>query len=70
MSTERKLIISIDKDGNVTAEINGVKGPSCKDYTKLIEQLIEGKIINETLTSEYYEQEIKTDDRSHLSNNL
>ncbi|NML41019.1 DUF2997 domain-containing protein [Chitinophaga sp. G-6-1-13] len=64
------MIISIDKDGNVTAEINGVKGSSCKDYTKLVEQIIEGQIINETLTSEYYEQEVKTDDRSHLSNNL
>ncbi|MBC9931986.1 DUF2997 domain-containing protein [Chitinophaga qingshengii] len=66
----RKLIISIDKEGNVTAEINGVKGPSCKDYTKLVEQLVEGNIIHETLTSEYYEQEVKTDDRSQLSNNL
>lgn len=70
MSSQRKLIISIDKDGNVSAEINGVKGPSCKDYEKLIEQLVDGKIIDETLTSEFYEQEIKTDDRSNLSNKL
>ncbi|GEP88999.1 Protein of unknown function [Chitinophaga terrae (ex Kim and Jung 2007)] len=70
MASQRKLVISIDKEGNVTAEINGVKGPSCKDYEKLIEQLVDGMITDETLTSEFYEQENKNDDSTNLSNKL
>lgn len=66
----KQLIISIDKDGYVKAEISGVKGPSCKKYISLVEELVNGKAVNEELTAEYHQEQTDQQNDSSLSNNI
>lgn len=56
MAGNRQIIVSIDKDGYVKAEVSGVPGPDCKKYLSLIEEIVNGKATGETLTAEYYQQ--------------
>ncbi len=53
----KKLIITIGKDGNISGEISGVKGKKCLDYTRLLESIVEGKVIGQEYTQEYYQEE-------------
>jgi hypothetical protein len=54
----KKLIISIDKNGAVTAEVSGAKGKKCLDYIALLEDILEGKVASQEYTQEYYEQPV------------
>jgi hypothetical protein len=63
----KKLIISIDKDGFITAEVNGVKGEKCRDYLALLEDILEGKAITEELTQEYYEKPAKLNEEQSIN---
>lgn len=56
MAGNQQIIIAIDKDGFVKAEVSGVPGPDCKKYLSLIEDIVNGKATDETLTAEYYQQ--------------
>lgn len=67
--SKKKIIISIDKDGYVKAEITGVKGAACKEYIALVEEIVNGKVVDEELTSEYYQQELDQQNEAKLSNN-
>jgi hypothetical protein len=62
----KKLIISIDKNGLVSAEVNGVKGKKCRDYLALLEAILEGKAVAEELTPEYYEQPVTLIEEQHI----
>lgn len=53
----KKLIIKIKKDGTIEAETKGIKGKSCEDYVKLIEELTDSRVIDKEFTWEYYEEE-------------
>ena len=53
----KKLIISIDKNGFVNAEVTGAKGKKCLDYIALLENILEGKMVSQEYTQEYYEQQ-------------
>jgi hypothetical protein len=50
---EEKITIKIMPDGRVFAETDGVNGPKCVDYMKLIEEIVEGKIVKEWRKPEY-----------------
>ena len=50
-----KLIIKIKKDGSIESETIGIKGKSCENYIKLIEELTESKVTDIRHTREYYE---------------
>lgn len=51
---EEKIVIRI-KNGNVNIATQGIKGQSCKDITKNLENAL-GIISSEKLTDEYYEE--------------
>jgi hypothetical protein len=52
---ERKEIhCTIDDQGNMTFEIKGVKGSSCKDLADVLKRL--GRPLSEHRTVEYYQQ--------------
>ncbi|MCW3463998.1 DUF2997 domain-containing protein [Chitinophaga nivalis] len=68
MANSKKIIISIDKAGYVKAEISGAKGAACKEYIALVEELVNGKAVDETLTAEYYQQETGQSNESPISN--
>lgn len=56
MAERKELEITIGPDGEVTVRVNCVKGASCVDETKFLEQALGGEIESRELTSEYYEQ--------------
>jgi len=62
----KRLIISIDKNGLVTAEVSGVKGKKCSDYIALLEDILEGKTVSKEYTQEYYEQETLSNEEQHI----
>ena len=52
----KKIIVTL-VDGKATVKADGYKGETCKDATRLIEKAL-GQIIEDTPTSEMYEQDI------------
>jgi hypothetical protein len=53
---KQDIEITISKDGKVSFTVKGVKGSSCLDETKFLEQALGGGVLEQTATSEYYEQ--------------
>ena len=55
---KQDIEIVINAKGEVTFVVKGVKGGSCLDETKFLEQALGGEaaIVDQQKTSEYYEQ--------------
>jgi hypothetical protein len=55
---KQDIEIVINPKGEVTFEVKGVKGGSCLDETKFLEQALGGAaaIVDQQKTSEFYEQ--------------
>jgi hypothetical protein len=51
----KEIVIRIGVDGKVKVSVSGVKGGSCKDITKSIENAL-GSAENSEPTEEFYEQ--------------
>jgi len=58
MSVKKEIEIVINAKGEVTFQVKGVKGGSCLDETKFLEQALGGDaaVVDQQKTSEYYEQ--------------
>jgi len=54
----KKLRIQIFQDGQIQAEVLGVKGKKCTDYISLLEELLDAETIDSEYTSEFYEPEV------------
>jgi hypothetical protein len=52
------LEIEIDKHGRVRVKTSGVKGKSCLEYIKLVQQIV-GSPQSQELTAEFYEPDSK-----------
>ena len=64
----QEIRVSIDKDGKVQVEVNGVKGMGCTDITKALEEALGGEVERE-MTSEAYESvDQNMDNRDWLQN--
>lgn len=50
--------ITFKLDGTVEAKVEGVKGKSCTDYTKIVEEAL-GKASTSRTTSEYHEAPVR-----------
>ncbi len=55
---KQDIEIVINEKGEVTFTVKGVKGGSCMDETKFLEQALGGEaaVIDQQKTSEFYEQ--------------
>ena len=53
---KKELEITINPDGSVSVQVKCIKGQSCVDETKFLEEALGGKVESRELTSEYYEQ--------------
>src|SRR5262249_21005858 len=53
---EKTITITISPKGEVSFEVNGVKGKACLDETKFLEDALGGKVIAQESTAEMYEQ--------------
>lgn len=54
---KKQLKITLLPNGEIQMQTVGVKGKKCLDYVKMLEVLADARIMKQTLTSEYYEQE-------------
>ena len=53
---KQDIEIVISPTGEVTFTVKGVKGASCIDETKFLEDALGGEVVERQKTSEYYEQ--------------
>ena len=55
---KQEIEIVINAKGEVTFQVKGIKGGSCLDETKFLEQALGGDaaVVDQQKTSEYYEQ--------------
>ncbi len=53
---KQDIEIVINAKGEVTFQVKGVKGGSCIDETKFLEQALGGDVVDQQKTGEYYEQ--------------
>jgi len=58
MSERKELEITISPDGEVSVQVKCIKGQSCVEETKFLEDALGGKVESRELTSEYYEQPV------------
>lgn len=56
MNEVHEVEIIIQPDGQLKVEIQGVKGNTCLDITKELEQLLGNDIIDRNFTDEYNQQ--------------
>lgn len=54
--TKKEIEIIVTPDGEVRVTVKGVKGKSCVDFTKWLEEGL-GDVAERKLTSEFYERE-------------
>ncbi|MGM0574459.1 MAG: DUF2997 domain-containing protein [Myxococcota bacterium] len=55
MAKKRDLVITIDPDGNVNIQVEGVGGKDCVDFSKFLEDEL-GDVTEREFTSEYYQE--------------
>jgi hypothetical protein len=53
---KQDIEITISPSGEVSFTIKGVKGASCINETKFLEQALGGEVLERENTAEYYEQ--------------
>lgn len=53
----KQLRVQIFPDGQIKADVIGVKGKTCTDYIEILEQLLDAETIDSEYTAEYYETE-------------
>ncbi len=53
---KQDIEITISPSGEVTFTVKGVKGGSCLDETKFLEEALGGGVLDQQKTGEYYEQ--------------
>ena len=55
MAVKQDLVFSIDGDGNITIEVEGVKGKDCTEITRELEEAL-GIVVDRNFTAEYYQE--------------
>jgi hypothetical protein len=56
MAERKELEITITPDGEVQVRVKCIKGQSCVDETKFLEEALGDTVESRELTDEYYEQ--------------
>jgi len=54
----KKIKIRIYPDGRIQADIAGIKGKTCTNYIKILEEILNAETIDSNYTPEYYEPEM------------
>ena len=56
MNEIQEIDVVITADGKLTVDIHGAKGPACLTFTREMEALLGGQVLERDLNYEYYEQ--------------
>jgi Protein of unknown function (DUF2997) len=54
----KQVRVQIFPDGNVQADIQGIKGKTCVDYIRILEDILDAKAVDSSYSPEYYEIEL------------
>lgn len=65
---KKQLKIKLLPNGEIKMQTLGIKGKKCLDYSKLLEELADAKIVSQELTAEYYETEEYETEQDNLYN--
>lgn len=57
----KQIKIRVYPDGRIESETVGIKGKSCLNYIKEVEQLTGAKTVYSEFTEEYHQQEVHND---------
>lgn len=57
----KQIKIRVYPDGRIESETSGIKGKSCLNYIKEVEQLTGAKTVYSEFTEEYHQQEVHND---------
>lgn len=57
----KQIKIRVYPDGRIESETVGIKGKSCLNYIKEVEQLTGAKTVYSEFTEEYHQQEVRND---------
>lgn len=60
MSEQRRIRVSVARDGAVSAETLGILGPECLDQVSVLEGLLDAVATDSTLTQDYHRSEVNT----------
>ncbi|MDQ0090961.1 hypothetical protein J2T12_004387 [Paenibacillus anaericanus] len=55
--SSKQIRVRIFPDGQIKADVIGVKGKSCTEYIDILEQLLDAETVDSEYTAEYYETE-------------
>lgn len=55
--SKKQIRVQIFPDGQIKADVMGIKGKSCTSYIEILEQLLDAETINSDYTDEYFETE-------------
>jgi len=58
-----KVMMKVDKLGNVTIKVVGVTGPACEELTRELEEAL-GVVVSSKKTAEYHEKATQNDVQS------
>jgi len=59
--SEERIEVTIDRNGNVSMKVIGVKGPKCQEITAPIVEALGGEVLEHDTTPEFYEQILEED---------
>ncbi|MBN2566151.1 MAG: DUF2997 domain-containing protein [Candidatus Eisenbacteria bacterium] len=54
----KTIKVLIHRDGSVRVDIQGIKGKTCTDYIRLLEEVLDAEAIESAYTPEYLESEV------------
>lgn len=53
---KEEVVVKISKDGEISIEINGIKGVVCKDITSVLEQVLGVRVTSSIEKPEYFHE--------------
>lgn len=54
----KTIKVLIQRDGRVRVDVEGVKGKTCTNYIRLLEEVLDAETVDSAYTPEYYESEV------------
>ena len=50
----KKVTVTVNRDGTVEVDVNGVQGSSCQNYTEAVRKALGGEVIKDEKKPEFY----------------
>lgn len=60
-----QIVVTVTRDGVITAETRGIKGAACLDYIEVLEDLLAAQTTSSAFTDDYLQTTTERDDASN-----